>query len=77
MRQGAGSAEEWRGLYKAANPEEGKDTEDGLVNPTAFRYLEDLVNGNDAYEDPVRNELWIIIAQALEVLPAGLLLGIN
>lgn len=77
MRQGAGSAEEWRGLYKAANPEERKGTEDGLVNPTAFRYLEDLVNGNDAYEDPVRNELRIIIAQALEVLPAGLLLGIN
>lgn len=40
-----------------ANPEQGKGTEDGVVSPTAGRYLEDLVNGNNAYEDPVINGL--------------------
>lgn len=39
----------------AANPEQVKGTEDGVVNPTVGRYLEDLVNGNNAYEDPVIN----------------------
>lgn len=59
-----------------ANPEQGKGTEDGVVNPTAGRYL-DLIDGINAYEDPVRKELWIIIAQALQVFPTGLLLRIN
>lgn len=58
----------------AAHPEQGKGT---VAKLTAGRYLEDLVDGNNAYEDPVRNGLQIIIAQALQVFPAGLLLRIN
>lgn len=61
----------------AANSEQGKGTEVGVVNPTAGRYLEDLVNGNNAYEDPVRNRLQLIITQALQVFSTGLLLRIS
>lgn len=61
----------------AARQEQDKGTEDGVANPTAGRYLENLANGNNAYEDPVRNGLWIIIAQALQAFPAGHLLRMN
>lgn len=49
----------------AEHPEKGKGTEDGVANPTAGRYLEDLANGKHAYEDPVRNGVQIISLQAL------------
>lgn len=56
----------------AVPPEKGKGTEDGVANPTAGRYLEYLANGNNAYEDPVRNGVQVISSQALQVFPAGL-----
>ena len=55
----------------------GKSTEDGVANPTADRYLEDLANGNNAYEDPVRNGVQIFSSQALQVFSAGLSPRIN
>lgn len=61
----------------AAYPEKGKGTEDGVANPTAGRYLEELAKGNNACEDPVRNRVQILSSQAFQVFSVRLSPRIN